>query len=214
MKKGLTEIVFIIDRSGSMAGLEEATTSGFNEMINKQKFLEGEAFVSTVLFDDRFEVLHNRIPLSQIKPMTTKDYYVRGMTALLDAIGRGITKIGNVQKYTPDEFKAEKVIFVITTDGMENASKEYTYEKIKKMVEHQKEKYNWEFMFLGANIDALETAERFGIHRDRAANYHSDDKGTRKNYKVVGEAISSLRMTNELNASWKDEIDEDFTTRK
>jgi len=142
MKKGLTEIVFIIDRSGSMAGLEEATISGFNEMINKQKYLEGEAVVSTVLFDDRFEVLHNRAPLGQIKSMTTKDYYVRGMTALLDAIGRGITKIGNVQKYTPDEFKAEKVIFVITTDGMENASKEYTYEKIKKMVEHQKEKYN------------------------------------------------------------------------
>ncbi|MCF7930793.1 MAG: VWA domain-containing protein [Acholeplasmataceae bacterium] len=214
MKKGLTEIVFILDRSGSMSGLEEDTIGGFNAMISKQKKIEGEAIVSTVLFDDRFEVLHNRVPLEQVRPMSSKDYYVRGSTALLDSIGRGIHKIGNVQKYTPEEFRAEKVIFVITTDGMENASREYTYDSIKKMVLHQKEKYNWEFIFLGANIDALETAERFGINRDRAANYHSDGRGTRTNYKVVGEAISNLRMNSELTVDWKNEIDEDFQKRQ
>jgi len=213
MKKGLTEIVFILDRSGSMSGLESDTIGGFNSMIAKQKKIEGDAFISTVLFDDRFEVLHNRVPLEHVRPMTSKDYFVRGSTALLDAIGRGIHKIGNVQKYTPEEFRAEKVIFIITTDGMENASREYSYEKIKSMVERQKENYGWEFIFLGANIDALETAERFGIHRDRAANYHSDSRGTQTNYKVVNEAISNLRAYNELNANWKDEIDEDFQKR-
>ena len=214
MKKGLTEIVFILDRSGSMSGLERDTIGGFNSMIERQKEIEGEAVISTVLFDDQFQVLHNRMPLKEVKPMTGKDYYVRGSTALLDAIGRGIKKIGNVQKYTPEEFRAEKVIFIITTDGMENASREYSYEMIKKMVEHQKEMYQWEFIFLGANIDALETAERFGIRRDRAANYHSDSKGTQTNYKVVGDAITELRMCSEINANWKDEIDEDFKKRQ
>ena len=214
MKKGLTEIVFILDRSGSMSGLESDTIGGFNSMIAKQKKVEGEAVISTVLFDDRFEVLHNRVPLELVRPMTSKDYYVRGSTALLDAIGRGIKKIGNVQKYTPEDFRADKVIFIITTDGMENASREYSYESIKKMVERQKEMYNWEFIFLGANIDALETAERFGIRRDRAANYHSDGKGTRMNYDVLGEAISNLRTNSEINDNWKDAIDEDFIKRQ
>ncbi len=214
MKKGLTEIIFILDRSGSMSGLESDTIGGFNSMIAKQKKIEGEAVVSTVLFDDRFEVLHNRLPLEHVKPMTGKDYYVRGSTALLDAIGRGIKKIGNIQKYTPEDFRAEKVIFIITTDGMENSSREYSYEAIKKMVERQKEMYNWEFIFLGANIDALETAERFGIRRDRAANYHSDSKGTQTNYKVVGDAISELRMCSVISDHWKDEIDEDFKKRQ
>jgi uncharacterized protein YegL len=214
MKKGLTEIVFILDRSGSMSGLESDTIGGFNSMIAKQKKVEGEAVISTVLFDDQFEVLHNRVPLEHLRPMTGKDYYVRGSTALLDAIGRGIKKIGNVQKYTPEDFRAEKVIFIITTDGMENASREYSYESIKKMVERQKEMYSWEFIFLGANIDALETAERFGIRRDRAANYHSDGKGTRMNYDVLSEAISDLRTNNEIDSNWKAAIDEDFIKRQ
>lgn len=183
-------------------------------MIAKQKKVEGEAVISTVLFDDQFEVLHNRVPLEHLRPMTGKDYYVRGSTALLDAIGRGIKKIGNVQKYTPEDFRAEKVIFIITTDGMENASREYSYESIKKMVERQKEMYSWEFIFLGANIDALETAERFGIRRDRAANYHSDGKGTRMNYDVLSEAISDLRTNNEIDSNWKAAIDEDFIKRQ
>jgi len=214
MKKGLTEIVFILDRSGSMSGLESDTIGGFNSMIAKQKKVEGEAVISTVLFDDQFEVLHNRVPLELVRPMTGKDYYVSGSTALLDAIGRGIKKIGKVQKYTPEDFRAEKVIFIITTDGMENASREYSYESIKKMVERQKEMYNWEFIFLGANIDALETAERFGIRRDRAANYHSDGKGTRMNYDVLSEAISDLRTNNEIDSNWKAAIDEDFIKRQ
>ncbi|MCR3906951.1 MAG: hypothetical protein NUK62_08020 [Tenericutes bacterium] len=214
MKKGLTEIVFILDRSGSMQGLEADTIGGFNAMIAKQKKIEGDAIISTVLFDDQFEVLHNRVPLESVKPITTKDYYVRGATALLDAIGRGIKKIGRVQKYLPEESKAEKVIFIITTDGMENASREYSYELLKNMVEHQKEKYNWEFIFLGANIDALETAQRFGIRKDRAANYHADQRGTRQNYESVGEAISEFRMSHVINENWKDDIDKDFKNRE
>ncbi|PKK99755.1 MAG: hypothetical protein CVV57_01505 [Tenericutes bacterium HGW-Tenericutes-2] len=197
-----------------MSGLESDMIGGFNSMIAKQKKVEGEAVVSTVLFDDQFEVLHNRVPLELVRPMTGKDYYVRGSTALLDAIGRGIKKIGNVQKYTPEDFRAEKVIFIITTDGMENASREYSYESIKKMVERQKEMYNWEFIFLGANIDALETAERFGTRRDRAANFHSDGRGTRVIYDVLGETINHFRINNEINSNWMIAIDEDYMKRQ
>lgn len=213
MKKGLTEIVFILDRSGSMSGLESDTIGGFNSMLDKQKKLEGEALLSTVLFDDQFEVLHNRMPLNKIINLTSKDYFVRGSTALLDAIGRSITKIGNVQKYTIDAYQAEKVIFIIITDGMENASREYNYLKIKTMIERQKEKYGWEFIFLGANIDAIDTARRFGIHESRAANYHADKKGTQINYESINEAINQFRTSSEIHVNWKNDIDKDYQKR-
>ena len=182
MKKGLTEIVFILDRSGSMSGLETDTIGGYNSLIKKQKKEEGEAYISTVLFDDECEVLHDRIPLEQIQPMTEKEYYVRGCTALLDAIGGAIHHIGNVHKYAREEDRPEKTLFIITTDGQENASKRYSYEKVKHMVERQKEKFGWEFLFLGANIDAVAEASRFGIKANRAVIYHCDREGTEVNY--------------------------------
>ena len=213
--KGLTEIVFILDRSGSMSGLESDTIGGFNSLIAKQKKEEGQALVSTVLFDDRSDVLYDRIPLDKITPMTDDDYYVRGCTALLDAVGGAIHHIGNVHKYARPEDRPEKTMFIITTDGMENASKRYTYEKVKTMIEHQKEKYGWEFIFLGANIDAVEVAGRFGISKDRAANYHCDEKGTALNYEVLSEAICQVRMgCAPLTAEWKEKIDADFERRK
>jgi len=213
MKKGLTEIVFILDRSGSMCGLESDTIGGYNEMLKKQKQMEGEAIISTILFDDHFEVLHNRLPIAEVKPMTEHEYFVRGSTALLDAIGRSITKIGDVQRTTAEDQKAEKVIFVITTDGMENSSMEYSTAHIKLMIERQKEKYGWEFLFLGANIDAVETAEKIGISAKHAVNYHADAKGTRLNYATVGKAVSQFRQSSCLDESWKDEIDKDFKDR-
>ena len=213
--KGLTEIVFILDRSGSMSGLEADTIGGFISLIAKQKKEEGQALVSTVLFDDRSEVLHDRFPLENIKTMTDRDYYVRGCTALLDAIGGAIHHIGNVHKYAREEDRPAKTLFIITTDGMENASKRYTYDKVKQMVERQKAKYGWEFLFLGANIDALEVAGRFGISEDRAANYHCDSEGTELNYEVLSEAICEIRMgCKPLSANWKSRIDEDFERRK
>lgn len=213
--KGLTEIVFILDRSGSMSGLESDTIGGFNSLIAKQKKEEGQALVSTVLFDDRSDVLYDRIPLDKITPMTDDDYYVRGCTALLDAVGGAIHHIGNFHKYARPEDRPEKTMFIITTDGMENASKRYTYEKVKTMIEHQKEKHGWEFIFLGANIDAVEVAGRFGISKDRAANYHCDEKGTALNYEVLSEAICQVRMgCAPLTAEWKEKIDADFERRK
>ena len=170
MKKNMTELVMILDRSGSMGGLESDTIGGYNSMIRRQRESDGEVLVSTVLFDDRSEVLYDRVSLEKLPQMTEKEYYVRGCTALLDAIGGAIHHIGNIHKYARDEDRPEKTIFVITTDGMENASREYSYERVKKMVERQKEKYGWEFLFLGANIDAIETGGRFGISADRAAN--------------------------------------------
>jgi len=186
MKKNLTEIVFILDRSGSMAGLEDDTIGGFNAMIQKQKSEDGEACVSTVLFDNHTEVIHDRVDIQKIQPMTRNDYYVRGSTALLDAVGKAIHHIGNVHKYAREEDRPEKTIFVITTDGMENASREYTYQRVRQMIEQEKEKYGWEFLFLGANIDAAREAARFGISEDRAANYHADRQGTA----VIYEAMS------------------------
>ena len=193
MKKGLTEIVFILDRSGSMGGLENDTIGGYNSMIAKQKTEEGEALISTVLFDNETEVLHDRVPLSKIEPITEKEYYVRGSTALLDAIGGAIHHIGNIHKYARKEDVPEKTLFIITTDGMENSSREYSYEKIKKMVEKQKEKYGWEFIFLGANIDAVSVANRFGVDRSRAVRYECDGAGTKLNYKMMSKMVSCAR---------------------
>lgn len=193
MRKGLTEVVFILDRSGSMSGLEADTIGGFNSMISKQKKEDGEAVISTVLFDDQQEVVYDRQPVKMVEPMTDRQYYVRGCTALLDAIGGAIHHIGNVHKYAREEDRPEKTMFIITTDGMENASRFYTYDRVKYMVERQKEKYGWEFLFLGANIDAISVAARFGINADRAINYECDQVGTSLSYQVMSETITAVR---------------------
>ena len=219
MKKGLTEIVFILDRSGSMSGLEKDTIGGYNSLIKKQKKEEGEAYISTVLFDARTEVLHDRVGLDKIKPMTEEEYYVRGCTALLDAVGGAIHHIGNVHKYAREEDRPEKTLFIITTDGQENSSRMYTYEKVKRMVERQKKKYGWEFLFLGANIDAVAEAGRFGIKPERAVNYECDEIGTAVNYRVLNKAVSRVRncaaneMDKALAADWKEEIEADYSKR-
>lgn len=217
MKKNMTEMVFILDRSGSMAGLEGDTIGGFNAMIEKQRKEEGSVLVSTVLFDNQSEVIHDRLALDQIPQMTDKEYYVRGCTALLDAIGGAIHHIGNVHKYAREEDRPEKTIFVITTDGMENASRQYNYEKVKAMIERQKEKYGWEFLFLGANIDAAKEAARFGIDPEFAANYHADHQGTSVVYESVSETLCAFRSApqgmKDLKHSWRHRIDEDFVKR-
>ena len=220
MKKNLTEIVFILDRSGSMSGLEADTIGGYNSLIAKQKKEEGEAYVSTVLFDDEITVLHDRVDLEKVEPMTDREYYVQGCTALLDAVGGAIHHIGNVHKYARQEDVPEKTLFIITTDGMENSSKRYTYEKVKKMVERQKEKFGWEFLFLGANIDAVKEAGRFGIKPERAVRYECDREGTAVNYKVLNQTISMVRscapcmMEEALDAgNWKEEIEADYKKR-
>lgn len=214
MKKNLTEIVFILDRSGSMSGLEADTVGGFNAMIAKQKKESGEALISTVLFDDESVVIYDRVPVQNIAPMTERDYYVRGCTALLDAIGGAIHHIGNVHKYARTEDVPEHTLFVITTDGVENASRRYDSERVKQMIERQKARHGWEFLFFGANIDAVETAGRFGIGADRAVNYHADRAGTQLNYGVLSEAVSAVRCSAPLGAAWKERIDEDFRARK
>ena len=219
MKKGLTEIVFILDRSGSMSGLEKDTIGGYNSLIKKQKKEDGEAYISTVLFDDRTEVLHDRVGLDKIKPMTEEEYYVRGCTALLDAVGGAIHHIGNVHKYAREEDRPEKTLFIITTDGQENSSRMYTYEKVKRMVERQKKKYGWEFLFLGANIDAVAEAGRFGIKPESAVNYECDEIGTAVNYRALNKAVSRVRncAANEIDkalaADWKEEIEADYKKR-
>lgn len=213
MKTNITELVFILDKSGSMSGLESDTIGGYNAMLKKQKEEQGEAIVTTVLFDDDYELLHDRINIKGIRPITEKDYFVGGCTALLDAIGKTIHKIGNTQRHTSEEHRADKVMFVITTDGIENASREYNYEKIKNMVERQKEKYGWEFIFLGANIDAISTAAKFGIGSDRAANYNADSDGTRLNFEAVSHVVSDLRASKTIKESWKEKIDEDYAHR-
>ena len=221
MRKGLTELVFILDRSGSMSGLEADTIGGFNSLINKQKMEDGEALISTVLFDDRAEVLYDRIPLNRIEPMNDKQYYVRGCTALLDALGGAIHHIGNVHKYAREEDRPEKTIFIITTDGMENVSRRYTYAKVKALVERQRNKYGWEFLFLGANIDAIAVAGRFGVQANRAVNYECDSEGTQLNYDVLSKAVSRVRvcaaptaaMAFEECGDWAEEIREDYNRR-
>ena len=213
MKKNFTELVFILDRSGSMSGLEADTIGGFNAMIEKQKKAEGKALVSTVLFDNVSEVIHDRVNIMDIRPMTDRDYTVGGYTALLDAIGGAIHHICNIHKYARQEDVPEHTMFVIITDGMENASRFYRSERVKQMIERQKERYGWEFLFLGANIDTVETAGRFGIGADRAVNYHSDRRGTRLNYEVLSEAISAVRCSASLDADWKRRIDEDYEKR-
>lgn len=195
MKKGLTELVFIIDRSGSMSGLEADTIGGFNGLLEKQKKEEGEAFVSVVLFDDRTEVLYDRVAIQEVAPMNSRQYYVRGCTALLDAVGGAIHHIKNVHKYAREEDVPEKTLFIITTDGMENASRQYSYGKVKRMIEEKKDKDHWEFLFLGANIDAVKVAGRFGINPARAVNYENDSAGTRLNYEVMSRAVSRARMS-------------------
>ncbi len=214
MKKDLTELVFILDRSGSMQGLEGDTIGGFNSLLEKQKKEPGEAFVSTILFDDRVEVLHDRVRVGRVPPITREEYYVRGCTALLDAIGEAIHHIGNIHKYARSEDVPEHTLFVITTDGMENASRRYSAQQIKQMIQRQKELYGWEFLFLGANIDAVETAGRLGIGPDRAVNYHCDSEGTRLNYETVSQAVSGVRCSAPLDAHWKDAIEADFQNRK
>ena len=195
MRKGLTEVVFILDRSGSMSGLEADTIGGFNSMIEKQKKEDGEAYISTILFDDRSEVLYDRVPVNKVEPMNDKQYFVRGCTALLDALGGAIHHIANVHKYAREEDRPEKTLFIITTDGMENSSHVYSYDKVKKMVEKEKSKYDWEFLFLGANIDAIEVAGRFGIDADRAINYECDSEGTQLNYEVLSKTVSAVRKS-------------------
>jgi uncharacterized protein YegL len=196
-----------------MGGLEADTIGGFNSMIAKQKKEAGEAYVSTVLFDTETQVVHDRLCLSEVPRLTEEQYYVRGCTALLDAVGKAIHHIGNVHKYARKEDVPQRTLFVITTDGMENASREYTYDKVRKMIERQKKKYGWEFLFLGANIDAAREAKRFGINADRAANYHCDEEGTALNYEVISEAVSKVRCCAPLTADWKARIDEDFERR-
>ena len=209
------ELIFIMDRSGSMGGLETDTIGGYNSMLNKQKKEEkGEIYVTTVLFDDQYELLHNRIPISKVKPITEAEYYVRGNTALLDAIGKTISQVKANQSRFDKKEKAKKVLFIIITDGMENSSREYSAAAVKNMIETQKRNEKWEFLFLGANIDAIGTAKSFGIEPSRAANYKSDSKGTKKNYEVLNEAIMEIRSGNELKDTWKKEIEEDYNNRK
>ena len=209
----MTELVFILDRSGSMSGLEKDTIGGFNSMIEKQKREEGEALVSTVLFDSESVVIHDRLPLGRVPRMTEKEYFTRGCTALLDAVGGAIHHIGNIHKYARKEDVPEKTMFIITTDGYENASKHYDYEKVRKMIERQKSRHGWEFLFLGANIDAAAEAKRFGIGEDRAVNYKCDEAGTALNYEVISEAVCSVRAARPLSADWKRRIDEDIQKR-
>ena len=214
MKKNLTEMVFILDKSGSMQGLEGDTIGGFNSMIQRQKAQEGEALVSTVLFSDASQVIHDRADIRRLEPLTERQYFVGGCTALIDAIGGAIHHIGNVHKYAREEDVPEHTIFVITTDGMENASRRYTSSEVKKMIEHRKEKNGWEFLFLGANIDAVETAARFGIMEDRAVTFHNDAKGQRLNYEVVGETVSAFRANVPVAPGWKGRIEKDYQSRK
>jgi uncharacterized protein YegL len=213
MKKGLTELVIILDKSGSMGGLETDTIGGYNSMLEKQKAVEGECHITTVLFDNNYELLHDRININAVSPITEKEYSIGGSTALLDAIGRTIHKIGNAQKNTADDYRAEKVMFIIITDGEENSSREYSAHKVKAQIEHQKTKYGWEFVFLGANIDAVETAGRFGIAPDRAQNYHADGEGVELNFRVMSEAVATFRECAAMPEGWNDEIQHDYKRR-
>ena len=214
MKQNLTEMVFILDKSGSMSGLEADTIGGFNGMIERQKKEDGEALVSTVLFSNESNVIHDRVDLRKISPLTEREYFVGGCTALIDAIGGAIHHIGNVHKYAREEDRPEHTIFIITTDGMENASHRYSSDQVKAMVQRQKEKYGWEFLFLGANIDAVETAAHFGISEDRAVTYRNDSRGQALNYAGISEAVRSVRTKKPLSRDWKKDIEADFNSRK
>lgn len=214
MKKELTELVYILDKSGSMGGLESDTIGGYNSMLEKQKAVKGECRITTVLFDNNYEILHDRIDIGAVSPMTDKEYQVAGSTALLDAIGRTINKIVNVQKNTADDYRAERVMFVIITDGYENSSREYTAEKVKEMIDKQKDKYSWEFIFLGANIDAVQTAGHFGISPDRAIDYIADSQGTELNYAVLASTIAKYRTSGVVREADFDEIRQDVKERK
>ena len=209
------ELVFILDRSGSMSGLEKDTIGGFNSMLEKQRKESGEAIVSTVLFDSETEVIHDRIAIEKVPKLTDKEYFVRGCTALLDAIGMAIHHIGNIHKYARKEDVPEKTLFIITTDGMENVSRFYTYDEVRSMIERQKKRYGWEFIFLGANIDAAKEAKKFGIDESMAANYHCDEEGMALNYEVISEAITNVRTCSRpLSADWKKKIDADYKKRR
>lgn len=214
MKKDLLEMVWILDRSGSMSGLESDTVGGFNAMIARQRKLPGEVYVSTVLFNNRSTVLHDRVPIARIEPLTENEYVPSGCTALLDAIGDAIRHIGNVHKYARREDVPEKTLFVITTDGYENASRRYGADQIREMIKRQQERYGWEFLFLGANIDAIETAERYGIREDRAVNFHPDAVGMRSSMESVTEAAVQLREHRPLSASWKANTEHDYNSRR
>lgn len=211
--KNTTELVFILDRSGSMSGLEKDTVGGFNSMISKQKTEDGEALVSTVLFDNKSVVIHDRLPLDDVPPMTEKEYFTRGCTALLDALGDAIHHIGNIHKYARREDVPEKTLFVITTDGFENASRRYDYDTVRAMIERQKEKYGWDFLFLGANIDAVAEARRFGIDADRAVDYKCDEEGTALNFSVISDVICGVRSNGRIESDWKKQIDDDVKKR-
>lgn len=213
MKKGLTELVFILDRSGSMGGLETDTIGGYNAMLAKQQAMEGECFMTTILFDDRYELLHDRIDIRGVSPISSKEYYVRGSTALLDAVGRTLRKIENVQAHTAEEFRSEKVMVVIITDGYENASREFSQAQVKEMIASHKTKDQWEFVFLGANIDAVEVAGGFGIAADRAQTYHADKQGVALNFRVVSNTVSRFRSGEAIDACWKEEIEKDYRNR-
>ena len=212
-KNNIVDVVFILDRSGSMGGLESDTIGGFNSMLEKQRKLEGKAYITTVLFDDQYELLHDRIDISKVKNITEKEYYVRGNTALLDAIGKTIAKEKAIQDTLGKNEKADKVLFVIITDGLENSSREYNSATVKKLIETQKEKYGWEFLFLGANIDAIETANTIGINAERAVNYKSDSIGTKKNYDTLNKAVEEVRSGKELDKNWKADIEADYNER-
>lgn len=213
MKKNLTELVFILDKSGSMRGLEKDTIGGYNSMLDKQKAVEGQCVITTVLFDNNYELLHDRIDIRAVKPITEEEYFVGGSTALLDAVGKTVHKIETVQKNTSEEYRAEKVMFVIITDGEENASRQYSANQVKKMIERQKAKFGWEFIFLGANIDAVETAGRFGIDADRAVDYVPDSEGTKLNFCMMSEAVSAFRNDSDEPSEYLDEIRKDMKKR-
>lgn len=217
MKANLTELVFILDRSGSMGGLESDTIGGFNSMLQKQQEESGECRITTILFDNEYEVLHDRIDIKAVSLITEREYFVRGQTALLDAVGRTINKIGSVQKNTAEDYRASKVLFVITTDGMENASREFSYDNIKSMIEHQKSKYSWEFIFLGANIDAVDVADRFGIARNRAQNFHNDSEGIALNYEALSDTVCCFRAApvgEKISDDWGARVDADYKKRR
>lgn len=213
MKKNLTELVFILDKSGSMSGLEKDTIGGFNSLLDQQRKVDGECVITTVLFDNRYELLHDRIDIRAVQPITGKEYFVGGSTALLDAIGKTIHKIGAVQKNTTEDYRAEKVMFVIITDGEENASRNYSSMQIREMIQRQKERYGWEFIFLGANIDAVETAGRFGIDADRAVDYVPDGEGTELNYRMMSETVATFRECGAVPTACLDEIRKDMKKR-